>query len=52
MEMVTNEAGNFAKEHEERLLHHVNFEVIQLLDNSELVRKLKRKTLLSRCNYH
>jgi hypothetical protein len=41
--MVTNEDGNFAKEHEERLLHHVNFEAIQLFDNSELVRKLKRK---------
>jgi len=43
MEMVTNEIGKFAKKHEERLLHHVNFEVIQLLDDSELVRRLKRK---------
>ena len=43
MEMVTNENGNFAKKHEERLLHHVNFEAIQLLDKSELVRRLKRK---------
>jgi len=33
MEMVTNEMGKFAKEHEERLLHHVNVEAIQLLDN-------------------
>jgi hypothetical protein len=41
MEMVTNENGNFAKKHQERLLHHVNFEAIQLLDNSELVRRLK-----------
>jgi hypothetical protein len=31
--MVTNEIGQFAKEHEERL-HHVNAEEIQLLDNS------------------
>ena len=28
--------------HEEKLLHHVNVEAIQLLDNSELVRKLKK----------
>ena len=47
MEMVTNETGKFAKKHEERILQHVNFEAIQLLDNSELVRKLKRKNLLS-----
>jgi hypothetical protein len=44
MEMVTNETGNFAKKHEERILHHVNVEAIQLLDNSELVRRLKKKT--------
>jgi hypothetical protein len=25
------------------LLHHVNVEAIQLLDNSELVRRLKKK---------
>jgi hypothetical protein len=37
MEMVTNEIGKFAKQHEERLLHHVDVEAIQLLDNSELV---------------
>jgi hypothetical protein len=43
MEMVTNETGKFAQKHEERLLHHVIVEVIQLLDNSELVRRLKRK---------
>jgi len=43
MEKVTNEIGKFAKKHEERLLHHVNVEVIHLLDNSELVRRLKRK---------
>ena len=33
----------FAKKHEERLLHHVDVEAIQLLDNSELVRRLKEK---------
>ena len=43
MEMVTNEIDRFAKEHEERLLHHVNVEAIQLVDNSELVRRLKIK---------
>jgi len=43
MEMVTNETGKFAKKHEERLLHHVNVKAIQLLDNSELVRRLKKK---------
>jgi len=42
MEMVTNETGKFAKKHEERLLHHVSVEAIQLLDNSELVRRLKK----------
>jgi hypothetical protein len=41
--MVMSETGKFAKKHEERLLHDVNVEAIQLLDNSELVRRLKRK---------
>jgi len=44
MEMVTNENGKFAKKRAERLLHHVNVEGIQLLDNSELVRRLKGGT--------
>jgi len=43
IEMVTNEIGKFAKKHDERLLHHVNVEAIQLLDNSGLVRRLKTK---------
>jgi len=43
MEMVTNEIGKFAKKHKERLLHRLNVEAIQLLDNSELVRRLKKK---------
>jgi hypothetical protein len=43
MEMVRNEIGKFAKKHEERFLHHVNVEAIQLLENRELVRRLKRK---------
>jgi len=46
MEKVTNEIGKFAKKHEERFLHHVNFEAIQLLDNSELMRRLKKNFLL------
>ena len=36
MQMVTNEIGKLANKHEERLLHHVNVEAIQL-PNSELV---------------
>jgi hypothetical protein len=43
MEMVTNEIGKLANKHEERLLHHVNVEAIQLFDESELVRRLKKK---------
>ena len=39
--MVTNAIGKLARKHEKRLLHHVNVEAIQLLDNSELVRRLK-----------
>jgi hypothetical protein len=42
MEMVKNEIGKFARKHEEGLLHHVKVEAIQLLDNSELVRRLKK----------
>jgi hypothetical protein len=52
METVKNEAAQFAKKHEERLLHHIHVEAIQLLDNSELVRTLKRKNLLSWCSDH
>ena len=40
LEMVTNETGKFAKKPEERLLHHVKFEAIKLLDNSELGQRL------------
>jgi DNA polymerase III epsilon subunit-like protein len=43
MEMVTNEIGKFANKLQERLLHHVSFEAIQLLDNSELVQGLKER---------
>jgi hypothetical protein len=42
-EMVKNEIGKFSKKHEERLLHHVKVKAMQLLDNSELVRRLKRR---------
>jgi hypothetical protein len=42
MEMVTTEIRQFARKHEERLLHRDNVEAIQLLDNSELLRRLKR----------
>jgi hypothetical protein len=42
MEMVTAEIQRFARKHEERLHHHDNVEAIQLLDNTELLRRLKR----------
>jgi hypothetical protein len=42
MEMFRAEIRRFARKHEERLLHHDNVEAIQLLDNSELLRRLKR----------
>jgi hypothetical protein len=43
MEMVTNEIGKFAKKREERLLNHVDVEAIQLLENREMVRRIKKK---------
>jgi len=42
MEMVTAEIKRFARKHEERFNHHDNVEAIQLPDNSELLRRLKR----------
>jgi len=42
MEMVTAVIRRFARKQEARLHHHVNVEAIQLLDNSALVRRLKR----------
>jgi hypothetical protein len=42
MEMGTAEIRRFARKHEERLPHHDNVEAIQLLDNSESLRRLKR----------
>ena len=41
--LVADEIRNYAKKHEERLHQHVNVEAIQLLDNSMMVRRLKRK---------
>ena len=41
METVMAEIRRFARKHEERLLHHEDVEAIQLLDNSELLRRLK-----------
>jgi hypothetical protein len=40
---LTNEIRMFAKKHEERLLHRGNVEAIQLFDNREPVRGLKRR---------
>jgi hypothetical protein len=46
MEMVTNQIGKFVNKQEERLLHHnVNVEAIQLLDTSEIMRRLKKNLL-------
>jgi hypothetical protein len=42
MQIVTAEIRRFANKHEERLHHHGNVEAIQLLDNSELLRRLRR----------
>ena len=52
--MVTYETERFAKKHEEKVLRHVNVEAIQLIDNGELERRLKRKekNLLSWCSEH
>ena len=50
MEMVTAEIKRFAKKHEERLHRHDNVEAIQLLDNSALLRRLKRIKLFELAN--
>jgi hypothetical protein len=42
MEMVTAAIRRFGQKHEERLHQQGNVEAIQLLDNSALVRRLKR----------
>jgi hypothetical protein len=42
IEMVTEEVRRFARKQEERLLNHDNVEAIQLLDNGELTRRLRR----------
>jgi hypothetical protein len=42
IEMVTVEVRRFVRKHEKRLLHHDNVEAIQLLDNGELTRRLRR----------
>ena len=47
MEMVTAEIKRFATKYEERLHRHNNVEAIQLLNNSALVRRLKKLSPLS-----
>jgi hypothetical protein len=42
IEMVTEEVRRFSRKHEKRFLHHDNVEAIQLLDNGELTRRLRR----------
>jgi hypothetical protein len=51
VEKFKDETGKFAKKHGGRVLRHINIERIQLLDNSALVRRLK-KNLLSWCGEH
>lgn len=42
VDLVTNIIKKNAEAHERRLHHHVNVEAIQLLDNTDIVRRLKR----------
>lgn len=41
MQTVNQTIQKFFRSHEQRLLHHVNIEVIQFLDNINLKRRLK-----------
>lgn len=43
VDFVSTVIKKFAEAHEHRLHHHVNVEAIQLLDNTNIVRRLKRK---------
>lgn len=42
IESVASEITKFARSHEQRLLYHVNVEAIQLLDTTDIFRRLKR----------
>ena len=42
IEVVAAIIKKYAEAHEQRLHHHVNVEAIQLLDNTDIVRRLKR----------
>jgi len=42
VESVYNEIKKFASSHEKRLHHHVNVEAIQLLDTTDIVRRLQK----------
>jgi hypothetical protein len=43
VEVVSSEIQRFAQKHEERLHHHEKVEAIQLLDNTEIARRLQRE---------
>jgi hypothetical protein len=43
VDFVSSEIKRFAQKHEERLHHHANIEAIQLLDNTDIVRRLQKK---------
>jgi hypothetical protein len=42
VDTVDKEIKRFAWKHEDRLRHHTNVEALQLLDNSDVVRRLKK----------
>jgi hypothetical protein len=42
VDTVDKEIKMFARKHEDRLHRHTNVEALQLLDNSDIVRRLKR----------
>jgi ribosome-associated translation inhibitor RaiA len=42
IDTVDKEIKRFARKHEDRLHQHTNVEALQLLDNSDIVRRLKR----------
>ena len=43
VDVVTSEIQKFAQKHEGRFHHHENVEVIQLLDNMGIERRLQRE---------
>jgi cephalosporin-C deacetylase-like acetyl esterase len=42
IDTVDKEIKRYARKHDDRLHQHTNFEALQFLDNSDIVRRLKR----------